>query len=367
MQDVLAHATQSPAIASDKREILGLWSYLFNPFTMFAAMEGSRSRSQTPETHMPMNMKFCDFQEPLDSTTDGSKTPSDQEQPASLTNMKLVFGLLERGLPSLHRGYRTPDPSPTRTGQGLPKCGAYQEFVEEEEEPVQKPCTQRGRQPAKMKDRSPSPMAPWMRLQTPSPEPVLPMPALPQDFIMQQVKNISEIRKTCWADIVDVEGAADEAEAAVEDGKGLQYPLCISFGSQGHPFNCGPACKYASKVFTEPERDAKTEPTATTATFASGRSRCQMPATHAQHAAVARIHASVVRRRRGSEPPGGLPQARCRRSVAGAKAEAVYVKASQSLLPLQKAFRQEHSSCMTSWSFKGANVFSEQRQPWLNT
>ena len=36
--------------------------------------------------------------------------------------MKLVFGLLERGLPSLHRGYRTPDPSPTRTGQGLPKC-----------------------------------------------------------------------------------------------------------------------------------------------------------------------------------------------------------------------------------------------------
>ncbi|CAL1139209.1 unnamed protein product [Cladocopium goreaui] len=214
---------------------------------MFAAMEGSRSRSQTPETHMPMNMKFCDFQEPLDSTTDGSKTPSDQEQPASLTNMKLVFGLLERGLPSLHRGYRTPDPSPTRTGQGLPKCGAYQEFVEEEEEPVQMPCTQRGRQPAKKKDRSPSPMAPWMRLQTPSPEPVLPMPALPQDFIMQQVKNISEIRKTCWADIVDVEGAADEAEAAVEEGKGLQYPLCISFGSQGHPFNCGPACKYASK------------------------------------------------------------------------------------------------------------------------
>ena len=37
-----------------------------------------------------------------------------------VSNLKLVFGTLERGLPSLRRGYRTPDPSPGRTG--LPKC-----------------------------------------------------------------------------------------------------------------------------------------------------------------------------------------------------------------------------------------------------
>lgn len=65
---------------------------------------------------------------------------------------------------------------------------------------------------------------------------------------MQQVKNFSEmneLRKTCWADMVDVEGAEEEDVAG--DGKGLQHPLCISYGSQGHPFSCGPACKYASK------------------------------------------------------------------------------------------------------------------------
>ena len=27
----------------------------------------------------------------------------------------------------------------------------------------------------------------------------------------------------------------------------MLYPLCESFGSRGHPFSCGPACKYASK------------------------------------------------------------------------------------------------------------------------
>ncbi|CAK9057833.1 unnamed protein product [Durusdinium trenchii] len=222
-----------------------------------AAMVGSRSRSSTPETHMPY-IKFNDFQDPcLDSTTDGSKTPSDQEHPASISNMKLVFGLLERGLPSLHRGYRTPDPSPTRTG--LPKCsrfasslgGAYQEFVEEDVNETQVPFTQRGRQPATKKDRSPSPSAPWLRLQTPSPEPAaLPMPILPQEFIMQQVKPPVELRKTYWADMVD---GGDETPTGEDDGsKTMQHPLCISFGSQGHPFSCGPACKYASKGSLSP-------------------------------------------------------------------------------------------------------------------
>ncbi|CAE7948750.1 unnamed protein product, partial [Symbiodinium sp. KB8] len=65
----------------------------------------------------------------IDSTTDeGCQTPSEPES-ANLPNMKLVFGLMERGLPSLQRGWRTPDPSPTRTG--LPKCAAYTEFIEE--------------------------------------------------------------------------------------------------------------------------------------------------------------------------------------------------------------------------------------------
>ncbi|CAJ1356274.1 unnamed protein product [Effrenium voratum] len=170
----------------------------------------------------------------LETPTDGgSTTPSEREQP-SIGTAKLVFGLLERGLPSLQRGWRTPDPSPTRTG--LPKCAAYQEFVEEEE--PKKHVETRGRQ-QKKEGRSPSPMQPWLRLQTPSPEPTLPMPTLPQDFILQQLKPDT---KTCWADIVDMDGSGAE-----DDRKAMQHPLCMSIGSEGHPFSCGPACKYAAK------------------------------------------------------------------------------------------------------------------------
>lgn len=36
---------------------------------------------------------------------------------------RLVFGQMPRGVPVLHRGWRTPDPSPTRSAAGLPGCG----------------------------------------------------------------------------------------------------------------------------------------------------------------------------------------------------------------------------------------------------
>eukprot|EP00435_Cladocopium_sp_Y103_P063677 s588_g25.t1 len=53
-----------------------------------------------------------------DATTDDSKqSPTEQG--------KLVFATGERGLPSLNRGYRTPDPSLSR----LPKCGALELMV----------------------------------------------------------------------------------------------------------------------------------------------------------------------------------------------------------------------------------------------
>mmetsp|Transcript_73238 Transcript_73238/g.212098 ORF Transcript_73238/g.212098 Transcript_73238/m.212098 type:complete len:326 (+) Transcript_73238:109-1086(+) len=48
---------------------------------------------------------------------------------------RLVFCDSERGLPVLRRGWRTPDPSPTRGSEGLPRCGPKLcDIVAEEDE-----------------------------------------------------------------------------------------------------------------------------------------------------------------------------------------------------------------------------------------
>ncbi|OLQ14987.1 hypothetical protein AK812_SmicGene870 [Symbiodinium microadriaticum] len=68
----------------------------------------------------------------LEPSQDGAETPRERRCDNTLgnvSNLKLVFAELERGLPSLHRGWRTPDPSPDRTG--LPKCAPYAEYIEE--------------------------------------------------------------------------------------------------------------------------------------------------------------------------------------------------------------------------------------------
>eukprot|EP00931_Biecheleriopsis_adriatica_P026605 TRINITY_DN16172_c0_g2_i1.p1 TRINITY_DN16172_c0_g2~~TRINITY_DN16172_c0_g2_i1.p1 ORF type:complete len:265 (-),score=48.53 TRINITY_DN16172_c0_g2_i1:91-807(-) len=97
---------------------------------------------------------------------------------------KLVFLEEERGLPELPRGWRTPDPSPTRSG--LPRCVAYTAVVMEQED------------------------------ETPS------------------TKEGSTFDEACarmsWADI--------------QDDAGFQT---LSRGSVGHPFTCNEPCKYAKK------------------------------------------------------------------------------------------------------------------------
>ncbi|CAE7335348.1 unnamed protein product [Symbiodinium natans] len=214
---------------------------------------GSVSRAQTPEgmhiiPTLTVKSPSMDF---TDSTTDdGCRTPSERESnhsgEANLPNMKLIFGLMERGLPSLQRGWRTPDPSPTRTG--LPKCAAYTEFIEESDEQQPTPRCARGRQ-LEEKGRSPSPaQQPWLRLQTPSPEPPLPMPALSQEFMNSFMQACApKAPRSPWADMTDNEEVNEEPAEEVNEATGMQYPLCVSFGSRGHPYSCGPACKYASK------------------------------------------------------------------------------------------------------------------------
>ncbi|CAE7401492.1 unnamed protein product [Symbiodinium natans] len=152
----------------------------------------------------------------LDDTSSRDEEDFDQNHP-EISNLKLVFSTLERGLPSLRRGWRTPDPSPTR--RGLPKCAPYAELLEEKA-----PAEERGRDAPKDDegDNTPSPGR-GLRFRTPSPEPIMPMPAVPAIFP--------------WPIVAEAEHGPTS----------MQYKWCVSIGSQGHPYNCAPACKYAAK------------------------------------------------------------------------------------------------------------------------
>lgn len=52
----------------------------------------------------------------------GRCKPTAAEREASPAFVRLVFGESARGVPLLSRGWRTPDPSPTRSAAGLPCC-----------------------------------------------------------------------------------------------------------------------------------------------------------------------------------------------------------------------------------------------------
>mmetsp|Transcript_5578 Transcript_5578/g.9954 ORF Transcript_5578/g.9954 Transcript_5578/m.9954 type:complete len:263 (-) Transcript_5578:93-881(-) len=170
---------------------------------------------------------------------------SEEEQPQC--NAKLVFRPLERSLPSLHRGWRTPDPSPAR--KEMPQCVLPGEFIVEEDEYADPGAStpRNGRSPSpKPRGRSPTGKVnecldaaepSWARLRTPSPEPVGRMPPF-------MVVNLASClpcepqpqRLPSW-------------EAATPDGSedGTPTAAPVSVGSVGHPYSCNAACKYASK------------------------------------------------------------------------------------------------------------------------
>mmetsp|Transcript_72726 Transcript_72726/g.119914 ORF Transcript_72726/g.119914 Transcript_72726/m.119914 type:complete len:224 (+) Transcript_72726:74-745(+) len=165
------------------------------------------------------------FKVESDTTTDEGKQSPEQG--------KLVFATGERGLPSLNRGYRTPDPSLSR----LPKCGALELMVAGHGEAESLDAKFRGydtpRDCVETKPwntetqkelRTPSP---WLsRIRTPSPQQRaydLPPPAFSLLLPGVGAKSLS---------ISSSEG---------EDGP-------PSLGSIGHPYSCGAACKYSGKA-----------------------------------------------------------------------------------------------------------------------
>lgn len=214
---------------------------------------------------------------------DGAETPRGYESRGNVSNLKLVFAEPERGLPSLRRGWHTPDPSPDRTG--LPKCAPYAEYLEETEEALD--VHGRGRQTdahtaVRLQTPSPPPVADFrmdsyvkhvaqafraswadqseetdeeealethaaVRLRTPSPQPQ----AIPDFQMDSYMKNVAQAFRESWADqseeTTEAESPAEPESPADSDQKPMLYPLCASFGSRGHPFSCNAACKYATK------------------------------------------------------------------------------------------------------------------------
>eukprot|EP00440_Ansanella_granifera_P060593 gb/GFBE01065673.1/.p1 GENE.gb/GFBE01065673.1/~~gb/GFBE01065673.1/.p1 ORF type:complete len:117 (+),score=19.71 gb/GFBE01065673.1/:1-351(+) len=78
--------------------------------------------SELQQPYFPCYNSGFDFD---GSTEDGSQSLNSEDHESK--QARLVFMESERGLPSLHRGWRTPDPSPTRAD--LPKCAAYKEQI----------------------------------------------------------------------------------------------------------------------------------------------------------------------------------------------------------------------------------------------
>jgi len=152
---------------------------------------------------------------------------------------KIVQATFGRGLPSLCRGWRTPDPSPVRSG--LPKCTAPGEYVLEDEcldiecstPRAQTVSAPRGRSMVKAAEKS-NEEASWARLQTPSPRPEMRMPPC--------VLNLSMF-------LPSAKGPPGTWTSSIPSTKvqEAQEGCSVSLGSVGHPDSCAAACKYAFK------------------------------------------------------------------------------------------------------------------------
>jgi hypothetical protein len=179
---------------------------------------------------------------------------------------RLVFCEQERGVPTLSRGWRTPDPSPTRGAASLPGCGLklkiLERSIEEEEEEASvdtaststrdtdddasTDCDRRGRSPPAAPrarphagsriTRTPSPISPIAKEDLswgwPSEAGSVLFPVVP--FLLGEV----------WGSV----------DACGVCGGGVDSPFdlgCVgldtSVGSLGHPFSCSEPCKYFSK------------------------------------------------------------------------------------------------------------------------
>jgi len=184
---------------------------------------------------------------------------------------KPSFSLPERGLISLDRGWRTPDPSPRIA---LPKCAAYEIIVNSEDTEVHLTSV-RGRRSPSCNSESTTPRSHTLescsfsindsartahRFRTPSPEPAMhehsyydAAEQLPHQYVLLCVPYQAQQCVSPYADSQNLErrgrhGDQEEAASVIESGNAAtKSEIPSSVGSLGHPFTCGLACKYVLK------------------------------------------------------------------------------------------------------------------------
>jgi hypothetical protein len=174
---------------------------------------------------------------------------ADQAKEASspfALSSRLVFCDSQREVPNLSRGWRTPDPSPTRNAVGLPRCKPVEVRFEastsgaEDESVTPRYCESLAfLEGGLVADRTLSPPS----TRAPSPrsffEPSR-QSMLDEHGVIPVIHEFDSLPQ-----FPAVKAAAANEEAADSDPQ--SGPVTISAGSAGHPYNCSEPCKYLKK------------------------------------------------------------------------------------------------------------------------
>mmetsp|Transcript_39266 Transcript_39266/g.112065 ORF Transcript_39266/g.112065 Transcript_39266/m.112065 type:complete len:241 (+) Transcript_39266:63-785(+) len=203
---------------------------------------------------------------------------------------QLIFHENSRGMHSLCRGWRTPDPSPTRSSAGLPGCAGFGEWVaeplEDEGQTPAGPPLRRSRAREEVGSRTPSPSPVAWR--TCTSDESFPVRGAPGHILgagnlgFGQISSASEDNDTPRAHEMKRGSPPQEPEqqqalAVLPGSWGVvftpihmpvacvfapegpfepavpppppvpQVSLPLSAGTVGHPVSCAGACKYAWK------------------------------------------------------------------------------------------------------------------------
>ncbi|CAK9009249.1 unnamed protein product [Durusdinium trenchii] len=233
-------------------------------------MERSDERDVKEDTKIRSQVSGPSVDEDQDaaSTACVSTTSSSFVEELNRSQVKLIFTTSRRGLRCLGRGYSTPDPSPSP----LPKCEALREelvFVPDsggapevganskEEKPLQDSPV-RGRvetEPVRLERsiRTPSPVLER------TPRNVLPPPVLPHvgnnvptPYVSHRGMAVQVV--SCGMSMSPTSPMSPTTPhfcTSPWSYQGSYVVGCVgepSAGSLGHPYNCGPPCKYVKKT-----------------------------------------------------------------------------------------------------------------------
>jgi len=211
------------------------------------------------------------------------QTPTHREE----LEVEIAFINETRGLTNLRRGYRTPDPSPTRgVADALPKCAATNCVVQARPRrsssrtpsPLTTDKNKEARTSAKAAGTSTVPTSAQQRYRTPSPDckylgtdsrgsseehmefpevyciPVVPLVAWAPGVFMPQVSGPSrqedsmEHNVGITGECLDPPTPISGVDLAQDGEEQQEVEPPPSLGSIGHPHQCADACKYYWKA-----------------------------------------------------------------------------------------------------------------------